>query len=64
MEELTEWLDANKISFKMIDNEVIEIENHGKQNYVKRNILSWQWRNSGNCHRSKGKSVQKSFCLF
>lgn len=30
MEELTEWLDANKISFKMIDNEVIEIEDFGK----------------------------------
>lgn len=30
MEELTEWLDANKISFKMIDNEVIEIEDFGQ----------------------------------
>lgn len=30
MEELTEWLDANKISFKMIDNEVIEIKDFGK----------------------------------
>ena len=30
MEELTEWLDANKISFKKIDSEVIEIEDFGK----------------------------------
>ncbi|NDW10997.1 PHP domain-containing protein [Dysgonomonas sp. 520] len=30
MEELIKWLDANKISFKVIDCEVIEIEGFGK----------------------------------
>lgn len=30
MEELIEWLNSNKISFKRIDNEVIEIEDCGK----------------------------------
>ena len=30
MEELIEWLNSNKISFKRLDNEVIEIENFGK----------------------------------
>lgn len=30
MEELIRWLDANKISYKQIDNEVVEIEGFGK----------------------------------
>lgn len=30
MEELTEWLNANKIAFKKIDSEVVEIEDFGK----------------------------------
>ena len=30
MKELIKWLDANKISFKQYDNEVVEIEGFGK----------------------------------
>lgn len=30
MKELIKWLDANKISFKQFDNEVVEIEGFGK----------------------------------
>ncbi len=30
MEELVKWLDANKISYKVIDSEVVEIEEFGK----------------------------------
>ena len=29
MKELIKWLDANKISFKQFDNEVVEIEGFG-----------------------------------
>lgn len=30
MKELTAWLDANRIAYRQIDDEVVEIEDFGK----------------------------------